>query len=180
MNDTKQENGDKKKQILIITLSVGIIICIGITIWALFFRAPAKTPDYAPEKIEPNAQVIDNDDSSKLEAPSGGGAISLQYEDQVTIDLSDKKAYFNYSNPSKSTQNIVLEIEIQDQTVARSELIEPGYQITELPLLDGADALLSEGIYNENAVFKISSYDPNSNEKAMVDTKAEITVTVQN
>ena len=183
MNNTKQENGDKKKLILIIILSIGIVICIAITTWALFFRQPASTPDYAPEKIEPNAQVIDtddSDDSSKLEAPSGGGAISLQYEDQVTIDLSDKKAYFNYSNPSKSTQNIVLEIEIQDQTIARSALIEPGYQITELPLLEGADALLSEGIYNENAAFKILSYDPDSGEKAMVDTKAEITVTVQN
>lgn len=178
MNNTKQESGNKKKLILI--LSIGIVICIAITIWALFFREPASTPDYAPEKIEPNAQVIDTDDSSKLEAPSGGGAISLQYEDQVTIDLSDKKAYFNYSNPSKSTQNIVLEIEIQGQTIARSALIEPGYQITELPLLEGADALLSEGIYNENAAFKILSYDPDSGERAMVDTKAEITVTVQN
>lgn len=178
MNNTKQESGNKKKLILI--LSIGIVICIAITIWALFFREPASTPDYAPEKIEPNAQVIDTDDSSKLEAPSGGGAISLQYEDQVTIDLSDKKAYFNYSNPSKSTQNIVLEIEIQGQTIARSALIKPGYQITELPLLEGADALLSEGIYNENAAFKILSYDPDSGERAMVDTKAEITVTVQN
>lgn len=179
MNDMNREKKDKKKKILIIILLIGIVACIAVTIWALFFRTPGGSSDYAPDKLEPNAQVIENDDSPKLEAPAGGGAISIQYEDRVTIDLSDKKAYFNYSNPSKSTQNIVLEIVIGDQTVAKSALIKPGYQITELPLADGAEKLLSEGVYNENAVFKILSYDPDSGEKAMVDTKAEITVTVQ-
>ena len=179
MSDTEQTKKENKRKLLIIILSVGIVICLAVTVWALFFRTPGGSSDYAPDKLEPNAQVIKNDDSSKLEAPSGGGAISLQYEDKVTIDLSDKKAYFNYSNPGKSTQNIVLEIVIKDQTVAKSALIKPGYQITELPLSDGAEKLLSKGVYNEDAVFKISSYDPDSGEKAMVDTKAEITVTVQ-
>ena len=179
MTDIQQEKKDKNKKILIILLSVGIVICIAVTIWALFFRTPVGSPDYASDKLEPNAQVIENDDSSKLEAPSGGGAISLQYEDKVRIDLSDKKVYLNYSNPNKSTQNIVLEIVIKDQTVAKSALIKPGYKVTELPLSDGAEKLLSEGVYNEDTVFKVLSYDPDSGEKAMVDTKAEITVTVQ-
>ena len=177
MSETEQKK-DKKK-ILIIILSIGIAICIALLIWALFFRTPAASPDYAPDKLEPNAQVMQDDDSEKLEAPSGGGAISLQYEDKVTISLSDKKAYLNYSNPNKSTQNIVLEIVIKDQTIAKSGLIKPGYQITELPLSDGAEEMLSEGVYNEDTVFRILSYDPDSGEKAMVDTKAEITITVQ-
>ena len=181
MNDTKQEKKNDKRKILIIILSVGIAVCLAVTVWALFFRTPhGVSPDYAPEKLEPNARVIENDNSAKLETASGGGAISLQYEDNVTVDLSDKKAYFNYSNPNKSTQNIVLEIVIKDQVIARSALIKPGYKITELPLTDGAEKLLSTGIYGEDAVFKILSYNPETGEKAMVDTKAKITVTVQN
>lgn len=179
MSNKNMENKEKKRRWLIILLCVGIVVCLAVTIWALFFRTPGGSFDYAPDKLEPNAQVIENDDSPKLEAPSGGGAISLQYEDKVTIDLSDKKAYLNYSNPSKSTQDIVLEIVIKDQTIAKSGLIKPGYQVTELPLSNGAENLLSEGVYNEDAVFKILSYDPGSGEKAMVDTKMEITVTVQ-
>ena len=173
---------NKKTRILIILLLIGIIICIAITVWALFFREPSGpviTPDYAPGKLDPNAEKITGDDTEKLETPSGGGAISLQYVDKVTIDLSDKKAYLNYSNPSKSTQNIVLQIVIKDQVIVQSDRIEPGYQVKELPLLDGADTLLSEGIYTE-AVFKILSYNPETGEKSMIDTKAEITVTVQN
>lgn len=180
MNDTKREKKDDKSKLLIIILSVGIVVCLAVMLWALFLRTPGDSPDYPPDKLEPNAQEIKNDDSAKLDTPAGGGAISLQYEDRVTVDLSDKKAYFNYSNPGKSTQNIVLEIVIKGQTIAKSGLIKPGYRVTELPLAVGAEKLLSEGIYNEDAVFRISSYNPETGEKAMVNTEAEITVTVQN
>ena len=168
-------------KILIIFLSVGIVTCSAVTVWAVFFRkpsGPAITPDYAPGKLDPNAEKITGDDTGKLETPSGGGAISLQYVDKVTINLSDKKAYLSYSNPSKSTQNIVLQIVIKDQVVVQSERIEPGYRVKELPLLEGAEELLSEGTYTD-AFFKILSYNPETGEKAMIDTKAEITVTVQ-
>ena len=174
------ETKEKNRNLIIILLIVGIVICMAVTIWAVFFRdrGPAITPDYAPGKLEPNAEKIDDDDTSKIETPIGGGSISLQYVDKVTIDLSDKKAYLNYSNPSKSTQNIVLQIVIQDQVIVQSERIEPGYQVKELPLLAGADKMLSEGVYT-GAVFKILIYDPKTGEKAMIDTKAEITVVVQ-
>ena len=170
----------KKTKILIILLLIGIVICIAVTVWAVFFREPKKipSPDYAPGRLDPNAEKIEGDSTGKLETPAGGGAISLQYEDQVTIHLSEKKAYLNYSNPSRSTQNIVLQIVIGGQVIVQSERIEPGYRVRELPLLDGAEKLLSEGIYTD-AVFKILSYNPETGEKAMIDTKAEITVTVQ-
>lgn len=180
MADTKNESKDKRRSVLIIILLIGIIICIAVTVWAVFFREPDKVipPDYAPGKLEPNAEKVTGDDTGKLDAPVGGGAISMQYADKVTVDLSDKKAYLSYTNPSKSTQDIVLQIVIKGQVIVQSERIEPGYQVKELPLIDGADGLLSEGVYTE-AVFKILSYDPKTGEKSMIDTQAEITVTVR-
>lgn len=175
----KYETQEKKKTWLILLLIIGILICIGMTIWALFFRQNDKAliPDYAPQKTEQNARPIEGDDGAKLDAPEGGGAISIEYENRVTIDLSDGKAYLSYANPGKSTQNIVLRIEIQDTAVVQSGTIRPGNQISELELLDGAAKKLQEGVYD--AVFRILSYDPVTGEKAMVDTLAEITVTVQ-
>ena len=134
-------------------------------------------PDYAPQETEQNARPIEGDDDTKLDAPEGGGAISLEYDSQVTVDLSDGKAYLSYANPGKSTQDIVLRIEIQDTAVVQSGTIRPGNQVSELELLDGAAKKLQEGVYD--AVFRILSYDPVTGEKAMVDTLAEITVTVQ-
>ena len=61
--------------------------------------------------------------------------------------------------------------------MVQSGTIRPGNQVSELELLDGAAKKLQEGVYD--AVFRILSYDPVTGEKAMVDTLAEITVTVQ-
>ena len=55
--------------------------------------------------------------------------------------------------------------------------MRPGNQVSELELLDGAAKKLQEGVYD--AVFRILSYDPVTGEHAMVDTLAELTVTVQ-
>ena len=175
----KYENQEKNKTRLILMLITGIVICLGVTIWALFFRQSGEVliPDYAPRETEQNARPIEGDDGGKLDAPQGGGAISIEYENRVTIDLSDGKAYLSYSNPGKSTQNIVLRIEIQDTAVVQSGTIRPGNQVSELELLDGVAKKLQEGVYD--AVFRILSYDPVTGEKAMVDTLAEITVTVQ-
>lgn len=180
MSDTQSEKNEKRQTALIIILLIGMIICIAVTIWAVFFREPDKviTPDYAPGKLEPNAEKVTGDDTGKLEVPSGGGAVSMQFADRVTVDLSDKKAYLSYTNPSKSPRNIVLQIVVKGEVIVQSERIEPGYQVKELPLLDGADRLLSEGVYTE-AVFKVLSYDPKTGEKSMIDTQAEITVTVR-
>lgn len=175
----KYEKKEKEKTLLIILLIIGIVICLGVTIWALFFRQSGETliPDYAPLETEQNAQPIPGDDGTKLDAPEGGGAISIEYENQVAIDLSDGKAYLSYANPGKSTQDVVLRIEIQDTAVAQSGTIRPGNQVSELELLDGAAKKLKEGVYD--AVFRILSYEPVTGEKAMVDTLAEITVTVR-
>ena len=175
----KYETQEKKKTWLILLLIICIVICIGVTIWALFFRQSdeALIPDYAPQETEQNARPIEGDDDTKLDAPEGGGAIILEYDSQVTVDLSDGKAYLSYANPGKSTQDIVLRIEIQDTAVVQSGTIRPGNQVSELELLDGAAKKLQEGVYD--AVFRILSYDPVTGEKAMVDTLAEITVTVR-
>ena len=165
---------------LIILLCVGIVVCLAVTIWALFFRKTdvVLTPDYAPLETEANAEPIPDDNGEKLDAPEGGGSISIHYVDQVTIDLSDKKATLEYANPGRSTQDIVLQIVIQGEIVAQSGTINPGKQVKQLELLPDAEKMLQPGTYTDS-MFKILSYDPETGEKAMVDTEAVITVTVQ-
>ena len=96
----------------------------------------------------------------------------------MTVRLSSGEVQFQYTHPSSSTQNIVLCVEVEGTVIAQSGLILPGSQLQTLSLLEGAADTLSEGTYT-NADFRILSYDPESGEKAMVDTLAQITVTVQ-
>lgn len=52
MNHQKPMDKEKKRKLLIILLCIGMAICIGITIWALFFRGGGDiSPDYPPRGL---------------------------------------------------------------------------------------------------------------------------------
>lgn len=166
---------------IIIALSVLIVVCIGVTVWALFFRDSSEpnspiVPDYPPQGTENNQKPIEDDTDDKLTSPEGGGAIRVTYSPNASISLSEKKVTFYYANPGASNQNVRLLIKIGDVYIAKSELITPGNYVEELVLADEAVTLLQEGGYN--AELLIQSYDPETGEKAMVDTKGELTITV--
>lgn len=171
-------NGKEKNlKWLIIILSVGIVICTGVTIWAVFFRGGDDiSPDYPPQGIESNQTPIDGDDSGKLESPEGGGAINVTYGTAATVDLSEKTVTIYYANPNASNQNVSILIMVNDLVVAKSDLITPGNQVSKLELQKEAAFRLQVGGYNAELV--VRAYDPESGEKAMVDTKGELTLTV--
>ena len=171
-------NGKEKNlKWLIIILSVGIVICTGVTIWAVFFRGGDDiSPDYPPQGIESNQTPIDGDDSGKLESPEGGGAINVTYGTAATVDLSEKTVTIYYANPNASNQNVAILIMVNDLVVAKSDLITPGNQVSKLELQKEAASRLQVGGYNAELV--VRAYDPESGEKAMVDTKGELTLTV--
>ena len=171
-------NGKEKNlKWLIIILSVGIVICTGVTIWAVFFRwGDDISPDYPPQGIESNQTPIDGDDSGKLESPEGGGAINVTYGTAATVDLSEKTVTIYYANPNASNQNVSILIMVNDLVVAKSDLITPGNQVSKLELQKEAASRLQVGGYNAELV--VRAYDPESGEKAMVDTKGELTLTV--
>ena len=62
-----------KKQLIIIAsvLALVLILAIGITVWALFFRdsgTPPITPDYPPQGTEQNQKPLEGDESEKIES----------------------------------------------------------------------------------------------------------------
>lgn len=175
---SKHGSTDKRKQIIIIVLILLLLITIGITVWALFFRdtTPVLAPDYAPQQTEENAEPIDDDtDGEKLQQQQGGGAVSLTYSKEVTIDLSDNVAKLLFANPYKSNQDMMLQIVIQDTVIVQSGLLTPGHQVTKLELFDNAK--LSKGIYEGK--FVVLYYQKDTGEKAMINTEIPLTITVE-
>lgn len=167
-----------KKQIIILLLALVSIVAIGVTVWAIWFRetdAPIP-PDYPPQGTEENQTPIEGDNSNKLESPTGGGAINITYDTNVTVDLSENQIKLTYVNPNASNQNVAILIMIDDLVIAKSDLINPGNMVETLKLEETAKSKLQAGGYN--AMLVVRAYDPQTNEKAMVDTKGEITVTV--
>ncbi len=168
--------------ILIAVLAVITLACVTTVIVVLMDRNEPPTilsPDYAPEEEDPNAEKIPDDNSDKLDAPDGGGAVSLIYTTNVTVDLSDKKATLLFGNPKKSNQDMVVQIVVKGQIIVQSGRITPGNRVTTLDLLHDAPQLGSGTYTSENCKFVVLYYDQNSGEKAILNTEIPITITVQ-
>lgn len=176
MDGNKKEN--KKKYLLILLLLLITVTAVAVSVWAIWFRdsAPVLAPDYAPRQIEENAEPIGDDGDEKLSQPEGGGAVGLTYAKEVAISLSDKNAAIMFANPTKSNQDMVLQLAIDDVVVLQSGRLEPGNRVSSLGLLDGAEKRLTAGGYNGK--FVVLYYDRTSGEKAMLNTEIPVTVTV--
>lgn len=161
-----------------VILFIIVIILLVLLLRQCSLGQPVLNPDYPPQQDDPNARPLPpGNDDDKLPNEEGGGAVNLQFKDKLTIDLSDKQASLTFANPGRSTQDMVLWILIQDQVIVQSGRLRPGYQVDTLDLLRGADKMLSEGVYEGK--FIIYYYDPETNERAMVNTEAPVTVTVK-
>lgn len=175
-NDEQNEKDKRKER----TQKTIIVILILIILILLLLRSCSAgtpiSPDYPPQGTEENQKPIENDDSDKMDSPEGGGAINVTYSMNATVDLSENMVTMYYANPNASNQNVAIMIMIDDLVVAKTDLITPGNQVTELPLNSYAKDRLMVGGYDAELV--VRAYNPEDGEKAMIDTKGEITLTV--
>ena len=188
VQEEKQEEkkkGKKKFIIILIILLLLLLLLIGIVVYLLFGRNEEDNtvlePDYASIDVEENAEAIGDDDDEKLEASEGGGAVALVYSDEVTVDLSAGTLTLYYQNPTRSTQNIVVQVIVtgsddDEYLLAQSGILEPGYMVTTLDLEEELDVTLTSGVYS--GIFRLLFYDPDTGERAVVDTEIPIDITV--
>lgn len=168
----------KKHKFKIIVVLALIITVAAVTITVVTLLNNNKTvisPDFAPIEKETYAQTLNDDDQEKLQQQEGGGAVSLTYSKDVTINADEKIAELLFQNPAKSNQNMVLQIIVQDTVIAQSGLIEPDYGIKKLALLENVD--LQAGEYEGK--FNVLYYDAESGEKAILNTEIPISVVVK-
>jgi len=179
-SDENQEKREKRNKLIIILLLLLLIIAIGVTVWALFFRNgdSALVPDYAPQSIEENADPIGDESGEKLEKPDGGGSASLIYSKDVVIDLSDKTVSLLFGNPSRSNSDTLIQLVIQDKVIVQSGRIVPGNKVMSLPIREVAEKLLPPGGYNGKLV--VFYYNPETGEKAMINTEIPVNIIVKN
>lgn len=173
--NNKQQDPQQKRYKII----AGILLLIILILILLLFKqcsGPVLNPDYPPVEDDPYVEELPGDDE-KLEHSEGGGAVSIQLQDTVTVDLSEDIAYLSFTNPSRSTQDMMMQVVIQEEIIAQSGRLRPGYHLPQVDLVDGVAMKLTAGVYD--GVIRIYYYDPVENERAMIDTEVPVTVTVQ-
>ena len=128
---------------------------------------------------DPNADTIPDDDSEKPVVSNGGGSVTISFMDNVTYSLSTGELSLYYQNPNASTHNVVVQVILEsgedEYLLAQSGILTPGHQVTALQADAGAPQL-SVGGYNGK--LKLLFYDPETGERAIVDTDIPCTVSV--
>ena len=174
-SNTQQEDKKKKKKLLIF-LILFILLDIILLVVLLGTRT-TLAPDYAPVNEEKYAEDIGDDGDKKLDQAEGGGAVSLTYSTDVDISLDKKLATLFFANPSKSNQDMVLQIVVHDVVVAQSGTISPGKQIGKMDLLSSGARKLQVGGYDGK--FVVLYYQPDTHEKTIVNTDIPVKITVR-
>ena len=156
------ENTDKKgkKRWLLLLLLLVLLLLLGV----LFCRKKPQTADPTPAP------------ESSVSTSAGGGTVSLTYSDAASIDLTAGQVTLLFANPEKSGWDASVRLVVGDSEAARSDLLTPGEQVTQLPLLEGAKKDLTAG--SRSGTLKVSFYHPQTGAKAMLDAEIPVTVTV--
>ena len=177
MTKKKKKNIFNSKAINRVLFAI-IGLCVICLILLLFLDNETLTPDYAPGTIDTNA-IKEEDGEDKMDVNNGGGAVSLSYSNVVAINKDEKKVQLYFKNPSKSREDILLLLIIEQNDkeiiIAESNLIPAGYAIYELDLKNGSK--LQKGGYE--GIFRITYYNEETGVKEMVDTEIEVSIEVE-
>lgn len=172
--ETNEKKGEKRSRRIIEVLILLILLVILLRSCGPWGRI---SPDYPPQGTEEQQEPIDGDNSDKMDSEEGGGAINVTYSMDVTVSLSDNTVSLYYANPNASNQNVSILVMVNDDlVVAKSDLITPGHQVKQLPLESYAKSKLMAGGYDAQLI--VRAYNPESGEKAMIDTEGKVTLTV--
>ena len=135
-------------------------------------------PDYPLPPEDSGAETMGEEDTGKLESPEGGGSVGVVYMKDVEIDLESGKIKLLFGNPSRSNNDMIVNVLVQGHVVARSGRLLPGNRVTTIELSEEGRAMLTqEGIYEGS--FVIDNYDPITGEKELVNIQIPVEITVK-
>ena len=178
-NEEEEEEKSKKRYLLLLLLLLLIIMTLVAGMFMLISdrNRPVDPPDYQLKPDDTNAETMTGDPDDKLEAPSqGGSAVSIQYSDKLSINLSTGKMTLQLGNPHKSLSSMTVKIIVQNVTIFESGLLRPGHQLRELTLPKDTLKMLSEGKYNGK--FSLNFFNEDG-EKSIVESDIPVTSTVK-
>ncbi len=176
-----------KSRIPFLILLLGLLAGIGVGIALLINMltgndVPVISPNHPLPDIDSNIEEIvdDNSGTPNSNISEGGGAVSMIYSLNATIDLTDSDIDILFKNPSKSNHDVALELYIEKDgervLIAKSGRIPAGNMLRDMDLMPDA-AIITEGVYE--GVYKVIYYNPQTGERALVEsdiTDVEVTV----
>jgi len=167
-------------RILVIALVAVVDIALSIRTGGEAAPAVVLEPDYATIEVDNNATPMEpTGDEQKAQVSQGGGSVTISFQDNVRYDLATGEVTLFYQNPYASTHDVVVQVILvsgeNEYLLGQSGLLQPGYEVTLIP---GESDLPSLSAGGYTGKLKLLFYDPDTGERAIVDTDIPTTITV--
>lgn len=168
-NSTEKTKNRRLSWLFLLLLLLGLVFG-GIGAWRMWFR-PAES-HFNQVELDLNAERVESGEGSDTE--DGMMNASFTVGQTVTVDVSDDIVHFYYVNPVDSSHDTVVSIVIDDQVIAESGRVKPGYGLTEI---DGVDITgLDYGTYE--GTVEMVYYNPETGVRSMTTGSVAVDISI--
>ncbi len=135
---------------------------------------PDRNQIIVPPSEEP---VSSGDDKADPSGPMN--RLSFRFDETLHIDPSTGDCFINFSNPSYSSNKIVIRLESSDDRtlMAQSGAVEPGHGLKHLELTDAGYDKINSGIRSGYIVLK--AYRNEDDSRSMLDTELPVHIVIE-
>ena len=158
--------------LILFGLLIGFCVCLALLIRMLVFGPPDVPPLHPLPGVDSYVESMTDDPTIKNPTPAeGGGSVAMIYQLKASLSLSSGQIGIYFKNPNASNHDVAVQLYIvsgdKEILIAESGLIEAGYSLNRLDMIENA-ATLQEGLYEGK--FKVIYYNPETGERALVES----------
>ncbi len=148
----------------------GLLVLILLVVLLLLMLHGVESKKVEPKvNIDPNAALIEGDDSERVESEEGGGSVTMTYSLEASMSLSSNEIEIYFLNPNSSNHDAQVSMYVLDGDreikIAESGRITPGHGLNKLTF-NSDSATLSVGKYD--CKYVVTLYDSDGGDKALI------------
>lgn len=145
----------KKKSVVISALFIFILFVIAVVMFRVMKPEDAKNANGVAGKIVDNWDTGIPEQTDEPEESTSGG-IQIPGYSKAEMEEGDTQLHLSIGNPKENNCRFYVTVRLEDGTVLyKSELLKPGYGLTEIPL----EQTLNKGTYDAEVFYECVTLD---------------------
>lgn len=145
----------KKKSVVISALFIFILFVIEVVMFRVMKPEDAKNANGVAGKIVDNWDTGIPEQTDEPEESTSGG-IQIPGYSKAEMEEGDTQLHLSIGNPKENNCGFYVTVRLEDGTVLyKSELLKPGYGLTEIPL----EQTLNKGTYDAEVFYECVTLD---------------------
>lgn len=144
-----------KKSVVISALFIFILFVIAVVMFRVMKPEEAKNANGVAGKIVDNWDTGIPEQTDEPEESTSGG-IQIPGYSKAEMEEGDMQLHLSIGNPKENNCGFYVTVRLEDGTVLyKSELLKPGYGLTEIPL----EQTLNKGTYDAEVFYECVTLD---------------------